>query len=225
MVKIGQKTPVQSESTDPIPKSKFSYWRSAIGQRIVRLFKSETSFVQACKNAWNSILHPCADKKTVHKVDPQRVSVQKKTDAPITESTESYTGLHLPPTSVQQTPNYATFKVSIDDDCFYKDFKVDKNNEVDGFGQCEYDDGTFLRGNFKQGYLVQGKCEYKDGTVYEGKFENRYLVKGTKTYPEGHELLSEEGSFKEGKLDGFGTRTFVNGEVLEGKFKEGNRVQ
>ncbi len=65
----------------------------------------------------------------------------------------------------------------------------------------------------------QGKLTDEMGNEWKGTFKDGKL-NGYGTY-EGFDLVEYEGTFKDGKFDGFGKQSFANGDVYIGQFKDG----
>ena len=89
--------------------------------------------------------------------------------------------------------------------------------------------GYTYTGETSDGYIPcgKGKITYPNGAVWEGEFKNGLLNGlGTKTFGNGR--LSEEGEFKNGRLNGQGRRVYYDCRILrqfeEGIFKNGDFV-
>ncbi|CAI2371128.1 unnamed protein product [Moneuplotes crassus] len=100
----------------------------------------------------------------------------------------------------------------------YKGEMHDQTNKMDGIGEISYPDGTFYKGQLKQGeYHGKGSLYLSNGAKYEGGFEEgKYHGKGTLTSKEG---TVYEGKWVRGKKHGYGTQTVPEKEVYEGDFK------
>jgi hypothetical protein len=63
-----------------------------------------------------------------------------------------------------------------------------------------------------------------NGDVYEGDFvDNKYKGKGKYTSREG--CFVYEGDFVEGNQHGKGIRTYPDGKIFVGEYKDGNRIK
>ena len=93
-----------------------------------------------------------------------------------------------------------------------------KNGLPDGLGTFTYSDGATYHGYFKVGKehgFGTFRC-WQHGSEYVGEFKNGEKDgKGLYTYPDG---VVYSGDWKLGKRHGIGTLTYLNGEVVKGKF-------
>lgn len=108
-------------------------------------------------------------------------------------------------------------------------------------GKKVYPNGMKAKGEFQNGQLIKGKLKdlagtliegiFKNGALHgygkmilefetqEGEFENNCLVKGKRAFL-GDEIW--EGEFKNSVLHGRGKKTYPDGSIQEGLFKEGS---
>jgi hypothetical protein len=84
------------------------------------------------------------------------------------------------------------------------------------FGTCVYGNGDEYTGQFS-GNMPHGEgvLVFKGGSRYQGNFDQGYFVHGRDRPP-----VKEHGTYKRGKLQGFGTRQ-VHDQKYEGEFKQG----
>jgi len=74
-----------------------------------------------------------------------------------------------------------------------------KDNKYNGKGIRCYISGTYVKGSFKEGNLVEGAIFYKNGDSYEGSFRNN--------------LFHGSGIYK-----------LANGRSYKGEYENGHRV-
>lgn len=90
-----------------------------------------------------------------------------------------------------------------------------------GDGTMKYSSGSQYTGEWENGHRSgKGKLIVKDGNVIEGSWKND-SVNGYATCVIKEEKGTYEGYWAEGKPDGYGKRTYGNGDVYEGLFKNG----
>ena len=84
--------------------------------------------------------------------------------------------------------------------------------------------GTKFEGKFKNDKAVEGKLTYANGNIYIGTFNElgNFQGKGTFIFTDGSKFV---GHFKNHLMDGQGTMTKSNGEVLKGIWREGKLAE
>ena len=95
-----------------------------------------------------------------------------------------------------------------------------KNHVREGKGILYYPNGNTYEGEFrnnlKGGY---GVLKTKDNSVtVSGQFKEDKIITGTSIHSDGNKYV---GAFKNQLYDGLGKRTYPNGDIAEGIFKEG----
>jgi hypothetical protein len=95
-----------------------------------------------------------------------------------------------------------------------------KNHVREGKGILYYPNGSTYEGEFhnnlKEGY---GVFKTKDNSVIvSGQSKEGQIITGTSIHSDGHKYV---GAFKNQLYDGLGKRTYPNGDIAEGIFKEG----
>ena len=107
-----------------------------------------------------------------------------------------------------------------------------KSGKREGEGKLTYASGRIatLEGTFSNGKIIKGKRIYRNGDVYEGEFENgRETVNGVYTFASGSSgtaagdeiKAKSEARAPEDRLNGFASKTFEDGSILEGNFVDG----
>lgn len=87
-----------------------------------------------------------------------------------------------------------------------------------GEGALTLTDGTFFRGQFVKGQIVEGVINYPDGSVYTGTVKD-FHMHGFGKFQNGNSIY--EGEFFNDVFQGYGVATFPNGSVYEGLWLDG----
>ena len=116
---------------------------------------------------------------------------------------------------------------------YYKDgrkFEGEFKNDLrHGYGVLNRPDGTIFKGNYKKDYQDgEGINFNKEGKALKGFFKDGKVINGASImyYGEGNNDFLNfndesvyEGFYKNGKRDGFGKFTMINGDIYEGEFR------
>ena len=116
---------------------------------------------------------------------------------------------------------------------YYKDgrkFEGEFKNDLrHGYGILNRPDGTMFKGIYHNDYQEgDGINITKDGKILKGFFKNGKAINGDSImyYGEGNndylnfdEECVYEGSYRNGKRDGYGKFSMINGDIYEGEFR------
>ena len=104
-----------------------------------------------------------------------------------------------------------------------------KNDLRHGYGVLNRPDGTIFKGNYNKDYQDgEGININKEGKILKGFFKDGKVINGGSImyYGEGdndflnfQEESVYEGYYKNGKRDGYGKFTMINGDIYEGEFR------
>ena len=97
------------------------------------------------------------------------------------------------------------------------------DNQMHGNGKFIFDDGYIYEGIFENGKRIgRGKLyfpDYDDCKIYEGFFNDEFIcdIEGKMLYSNGNIY---DGSWIDGKHNGYGKYIYTNGNIYEGNFEE-----
>ncbi len=148
----------------------------------------------------------------------QRLSKAGKKEAPTRSSSEGGDGNHNPLVYLKDLCLDQCKTRRLDDGTELKGRF--KDGRLNGQGTMTFPSGKVYKGGFKEGrFHGQGTLVYPSGTKYVGRFkENRRHGQGVMCFSNGFRYV---GQFRDNRSNGYGKLTFPDGTWYEGQFRDG----